>query len=104
MEGYITRREHEEFAKRIEDENHRQNRRIELLEEGVRQTQSLTVSVEKMALTMENMLKEQQKQGKQIEALEGVPKKNWDSFKYGLIGAAATAIGGAIAAGIINFL
>ena len=98
MEDFIGRKEHEEFVKRIEEEIKRQNRRIELLEEYVGHMQALTISVEKMALTMENMLQEQQKQGKQIEALEGVPKKNWDSLKGGIIGALATAIGGAIVA------
>ena len=34
METPITRAEHEEFAKRIEEENHRQNRRIEILDEN----------------------------------------------------------------------
>ena len=46
---YVGREEHTEFAKRIEDEQHRQNRRIELLEESVKQNTALTVSVEKLA-------------------------------------------------------
>lgn len=35
MEETISRKEHEEFAKRIDEENHRQNRRIEALEKKV---------------------------------------------------------------------
>ena len=42
---YITRAEHEEFRKRIEAEDHRQNRRIELLEESIEQQKTLTSSV-----------------------------------------------------------
>ena len=36
-ESYVTLREHEEFCKRLDEENHRQNRRIGELEETVRQ-------------------------------------------------------------------
>ena len=60
---YITRAEHEEFRKRIEAEDHRQNRRIELLEESIEQQKTLTSSVEKLALNMESMLNEQKQQG-----------------------------------------
>lgn len=48
---YITRAEHEEFRKRIEAEDHRQNRRIELLEESIEQQKTLTSSVEKLLST-----------------------------------------------------
>ena len=41
---YVGREEHTEFAKRIEDEQHRQNRRIELLEESVKQNTALIFS------------------------------------------------------------
>ncbi|MBQ7067057.1 MAG: hypothetical protein IJN92_09600 [Lachnospiraceae bacterium] len=104
MDNYISRGEHEEFVKRMEEEDCRQNRRIALLEESIRQTQALTLSVEKMALSMENMLKEQKKQGERLEALEEVPKKNWDTLKSGMLGSLATALGGAIVAAIINFI
>ena len=62
MDNYITRQEHDEFARRQDAENERQNRRISLLEDNVRQINALTVSVEKMAVNMGNMLEEQKKQ------------------------------------------
>jgi TolA-binding protein len=77
MDDAITRAEHEEFRKRIEEENHRQNRRIELLEENVRQFGALTTSVEKLASNMESMVKEQEKQGKRLEVLEGRDGEMW---------------------------
>ena len=53
MDGnYISRQEHEEFARRQDAENERQNRRIQLLEDNVRQIIALTVSVEMMAVNM----------------------------------------------------
>ena len=74
---YISRREHNEFCKRIEEENHRQNRRLELVEESFEQQKELTVSVQKLALSMESMLKEQEKQGKRLETLEGRDGEKW---------------------------
>ena len=67
---YVGREEHTEFARRIQEEEHRQNRRIELLEESVKQNTALTLSVEKLANNMENMANEQMRQGKRLEALE----------------------------------
>ena len=68
---YVGREEHTEFARRIQEEEHRQNRRNELLEESVKQNTALTLSVEKLANNMENMANEQMRQGKRLEALEG---------------------------------
>lgn len=75
--SFVLRKEHEEFARRQDDENHRQNRRIEELEETVRQIGALTTSVEKMASSMESMLKELEKQGKRLEVLEGRDGEMW---------------------------
>ena len=74
---YISRREHNEFSKRMEEENHRQNRRIELLERNVEKLSSLTSSVEKLATNMESMLKEQEKQGERLGTLENRDGEKW---------------------------
>lgn len=77
MDTPITRAEHEEFRKRLEDEDHRQNRRIELLEGSVQQLNALTASVEKLAVNMENMLKAQNQQAERLEVLEGRDGEMW---------------------------
>ncbi len=78
MEGeYIQRHEHDEFCKRIDSENRRQDRRISELEETVRQIGALTTSVEKLALSLESMVKEQEQQGKRLEVLEGRDGEMW---------------------------
>lgn len=84
MDDFISRKEHEEFCKRmeienkrLEDENDRQNKRIDILETNVLKIQSLTTSVEKLAVNMESMLKEQEKQGKRLEALEERDGEMW---------------------------
>ena len=77
MDGVITRAEHEEFCRRIDEENRRQNRRIELLEEGEQRIATLTASVERLATSMESMLKEQERQGKRLETLESRDGEMW---------------------------
>ena len=77
METQISRAEHEEFVKRIEEENHRQNRRIEILEKSVQQLSSLTASVEKLAYSIEGMVREQESQGHRLEKLESRDGEKW---------------------------
>ena len=73
----ITRAEHEEFRRRIEEEHSRQNRRLELLEESIERLNALNTSIEKLALNMESMLKEQVRQGKRLEVLENRDGEMW---------------------------
>lgn len=77
MDDYISRQEHEEFRRRMEDEHHRINHRIGDLEETVREIGALTASVQKLALSVENMAKTQAKQGEQLEELESRDGKMW---------------------------
>lgn len=77
MEGSVTRAEYEEYQKRIEDEEHRQNRRLEQLEENTKQINALTVSIEKLAQSVESMVKEQEAQGKRLVSLESRDGEMW---------------------------
>ena len=67
---YISRAEHEEFSRRMAEENKRQDKRIEMLEENVREMRALTNSVERLATSVEDMVKEQ-------EVLEGRDGEMW---------------------------
>ena len=96
MDTPISRAEHEEFRKRIEEENDRQNKRIDLLEGSVRQIGTLATSVEKLAVNMESMVKEQEKQGKRLETLESRDGEKWRK--------AAWYIGTAVVGIIIGFI
>lgn len=77
MDTPITRAEHEEFCKRMEEAHKRQDKRISLLEESVEQNRTLAVSVEKLAVNMENMLKEQEQQSKRLEVIENRDGEMW---------------------------
>lgn len=92
MEDIITRAEHEEFSKRLEEWDKRQDLRIELLEESVRDMSALTTSVEKLATNIEGMVKEQEKQGKRLEVLESRDGEMWRK----VVGYIITAVVGII--------
>lgn len=77
MDTPITRAEHEEFRRRLEEENQRQDKRISLLEDNQRRLEAVNTSVEKLAVNMEAMLKEQVKQGKRLETLENRDGEMW---------------------------
>ena len=82
---YISRAEHEEFSRRLAEENKRQDKRIEMLEENVREMRALTNSVERLATSVEDMVKEQEKQGKRLEVLEGRDGEMWRPAVIGIV-------------------
>nr|DAN91126.1 MAG TPA: Fusion of phage phi29 Gp7 division, FtsL, CELL CYCLE [Bacteriophage sp.] len=88
MDGPISRAEHEEFARRIDAQEKRQDRRLELLEENVREIGALTVSVQKLAQSLQSMVKEQEQQGRRLQALESRDGEKWRK----LMGYIATAL------------
>ena len=91
---YITRQEHAEFVKRMEEADHRQDARIKELEDTTKEISSLTVSVSKLATNMERMLTEQKSQGTRLEKLEGRDGEKWrtiSSYILTLIVGAAVA-------------
>lgn len=103
-EDVITRREHEEFARRIDTENERQNKRISLLEESLQRTNALTVAVEKMAVNMENMLEEQKRQGERLEKLEKEPAETGKQIRNVVITAVVSTVVGAIIAALLTLI
>ena len=104
MENCIGRAEHEEFAKRIDAENTRQNRRIEALEQSVDRFGRIASSVERLATNMEGMLKEQERQGKRLDKLEGKPGENWNVMVKSILTAIGSAIGGGLVVTIATML
>ena len=88
MDEPISRAEHEEFARRIDAQEKRQDRRLELLEENVREIGALTVSVQKLAQSLQSMVKGQEQQGRRLQALESRDGEKWRK----LMGYIATAL------------
>ena len=96
MEECITRREHEEFTRRIDDEEHRQNARIAALEKQTKVIQQLAMSVDRLATSMDRMA-----QGERLKALEQEPADNWRNVKKTVWTTIASVLAGALATGAI---
>ena len=92
MDTPITRAEHEEFRRRLEEENRRQDKRIELLEENTKRIETLNGTIGKLAANMEGMLKEQLRQGQRLELLESPDGEQWRK----VVSYAVTAIVGIV--------
>lgn len=88
MDEPISRAEHEEFAKRIDAQEKRQDRRLEMLENTVREIGALTLSVQRLAQSLESMVEEQERQGRRLQALEDRDGEKWRK----LMGYIATAL------------
>lgn len=101
-QSFVTLEVHNEFARRIDEENVRQNHRIGNLEAGQKQINELIASVKVLAVNMENMAKEQAKQGARLEAIESRPAKRWDTVITGIITGIVGALIGAVMAGILH--
>lgn len=104
---YITRQEHEEFrisidtnTRRLDEYNKRQDRRLELLEENVSKLETLTTSVEKLAINMENMVREQTKQGARLETLEARDGEKWRKT----VGYIVSAVIGGMVTFVVSYL
>jgi len=107
MEEYVSRLEYEEHNKRMDDEHRRQNHRIGFLEQAVEQNNKLLISVERLAVSMENMQKEQQEQGERLEAqgeeikeLKGRDGEMWRKVLFEVLKAVALLLVGFIFAQI----
>ncbi len=90
MDSAISRAEHEEFVRRMEADHKRTSRRLDILEDSVREIAALTTSVEKLAQSVESMALEQGKQSRRLEELEDRDGENYRKL-IGYIG--TTVIG-----------
>lgn len=108
MDDSISRAEHEAFSdlmkaenRRIEEENNRQNKRLELLENNMQQiiTQqlnTLTATIERLNLSVGNILKEQAEISERLKKLESKDGDMWRTVvKYAI---------SAIVGGVLTFI
>lgn len=77
MDTPISRAEHEEFVRRMDEANERQSKRISILEEEVQQISDLTISINRMSISIENMTAQLVEQGKRLQALESRDGEMW---------------------------
>ncbi|EOT29509.1 hypothetical protein C805_00093 [Eubacterium sp. 14-2] len=104
----LTRMEHDrfhkEFAERMTEEDRRQNRRLDILEGSINHINDITISVEKMAVSMGNVVEELKKQGERLEALEDEPVETFNQIKVAIVTTLVSAIVGASVTAILMIL
>lgn len=74
---FVSRAEYDERLKRVDDENNRQNHRLDKLENLMERINDLTVAVKELATNMSLMKQEQERQGERLERLEEEPAEKW---------------------------
>lgn len=97
MDTPITRAEHEEFRRRMEEEHKRQDKRLEMIEDNIsqiitRQITTMTTMIEKLALNVDNVLKKQAQQQEELEELKSRDGEMWRK----VVGYAITTIIGIV--------
>ena len=102
MSEYVTIEVHQEFAQRMDAANKTLDNRITKLESAVEQIAELVSSVKVLAANMENMAKEQAKQGERLEEIEKKPAKRWDVVITGALSAIVGAFMAALMSGMIK--
>ena len=74
---YVSTDAHNEVVKRLDEENRRQNNRLEKLEDEIEVIHDLTESIARMAVNMEHMATEQKKANERLEAIESRDGEKW---------------------------
>ena len=100
MDSPMTVALHEEFAKRMDEEHKRQNHRIEELEKAFEQNNKLLVSVEKLALSMENMQRELKTHNNRLDMIESRDGEMWRKVVGHVVTAVISIVAGFIFAQI----
>lgn len=85
MDGYLTIVQHEEYAKRMDDEHKRQNKRIDRLEENQKQINDLTLAVKELAISVKSMVDKTKDHDERIEVLESRDGEKWRNVTMDLI-------------------
>lgn len=100
MDDMISRAEHSEFVKRMEEEDNRQNHRLDTIEKSIETFSRIAGSVERLAENMKTMATEQARLSERIGVIEKKPADNWNTIIKSIL----TNFGATIAALIVGAL
>lgn len=98
MDTPITRAEHEEFVRRMDDEHRRIHHRVTEVEKTADKIHDLATAVERMATSVEQIAKVQLKHDEQIECLEARDGEMWRK----VVSYAITAVVGIVIGFVFN--
>lgn len=92
MAETMTQDLHDEFVKRVDENFHRIDTRLNILEEEMRSYTQLAISIERLSSNTESLCKEIQEQSTRLKALEDRDGEKWRS----VVGTVVTVIVGAV--------
>lgn len=98
--NYVSREEHTEFCKRMEESRSRQNARLNELEEKVERINDIAISVEKLALSVQSLAEAQKMQSERIEIMEKRDGEKWRTVTAYLV----TALVGVAIGALTKFI
>lgn len=96
-----------EIALKLNDHEHEiksAKHRLDAVEKKQTEIETLTLSVNKLAINMEHMLKEQQEQGKRLKTLENEPADNMKALRKTIISSVITCVLGAIIGAVLALI
>ena len=102
MSEWVSSEVFTETMRRIDAEDNRQNTRLTELEIAQKQISELITSVKVLANNMEQMAKEQMKQGVRLQAIEEKPGKRWETVIACIITGLVGAVVSAAVAGLVK--
>ena len=102
MSEWVSTEVFTETMRRIDAEDSRQNSRLTELEVAQKQISELITSVKVLANNMEQMAKEQIKQGVRLQAIEEKPGKRWETVIACIITGLVGAVVSAAVAGLVK--
>lgn len=89
---------------RIRDEDDRQNKRIDLIEEDTKAIHQLTASIEKLVIQVQDTIAELKEQSERIRSLEEEPGNAWNAVKKKALDTAVGLVAGALVTGLIYMI
>ena len=91
MDEFVRQDVFDAKLKAVDDENNRQNHRLEKLESVVEKITEIATSVQLLAQNVATMTKELERQGKRLDRIEDEPADKWKKFTWlivtGFVGA-----------------
>ena len=87
---------------RIHDEDKRQNKRLDALEEQGKVLNDLALSVQKLAIGIENLSVKQDSMNERLEEIEQRPAQAWNNMTRTIFTTIISAIAGGLAVWIVQ--
>ena len=94
MDEFVRSEVFDERLKRVDDENNRQNKRIDRLEGSLERLNDLATSIQMLAQNMAQMKDELKRQGEKLDTIEKEPAEKWKKFTWLVVTAVAGAVVG----------